>query len=350
MATDETLQPDECISYLNHLGNYEAKLILAMLIATSPCRPLTAADLRNEFIGRQQPDPVWRPAHRNMLYTALAALHPIGAARQVKTMGSGAASNRLVNAIQAEPSQTPKVLAFCGAVLGWSLDYTDHSVQTLYGKSTGGGRQYSPEVRYLIYEHLLRCGPTLSMSLFAALGLTRYTTQSLYDQIDRLRSHHILVGGHRETPVAMTTSFVEPITDLQGRLASLGTLTYARRMAEQAPHILDQPAQVRALTHKAVRFSWTTQATDVKYGRDEPLQAKLVQIIRKLGEASVRQARDALHAEYGYTHDTAPVATALRTLHKNGSLAVSRRRGDGEPIVNRYRLAATKEVDAQTPS
>jgi hypothetical protein len=34
MATDETLQPDECISHLNHLGNYEVKLILATLVPT----------------------------------------------------------------------------------------------------------------------------------------------------------------------------------------------------------------------------------------------------------------------------------------------------------------------------
>jgi hypothetical protein len=175
------------MDFLNYLGNHEIKLVLAAMLATRPDESFDSGQLRSQFIAAQGPDPAWDKA---IIYTSLPryvehSLAKCGAASvsREETDGSGRASLRY----QGDAERAPRVLAFGGAVLGWSLDYPEMSLQQILGRQSDD-KQPSPETRHEIYAHLLSdpSNGTSTAKIFHGFGLPGYQWLDVTHQVYRL--------------------------------------------------------------------------------------------------------------------------------------------------------------------
>lgn len=168
----------ERMEWLNELGNHEGKLILATLFASQPEVPMSSRRMARAISQLQERPPAWPMSDGGLLTYCEGGLTHAGIVRRVSA-----------TTYAGRKEVAAPLLAFSGAILGWSLDYPDISTQNIWGLSTtaGTGSLGSPEVRHEIYAHLLHDPPEGKTMAEIFHGFAaNYSRTNISHQIERL--------------------------------------------------------------------------------------------------------------------------------------------------------------------
>ncbi len=189
----EPMPESEFYDFLNGVGNHEAKLLVTTLLFQYTNRWFSRSDLYAELIDRQQPVVGWAMGDSLPISYCRESLEPIGAVAKGRVSNSRGQS---VTAFRAIPEKTQTALALSGALLEWSLDYPDHSLQQLLGKTQSNGSLRSPQVRHAMYLDIATSPDVVSLvSLTDSLGLREDNGKEqriLQTQIEQMKALGII--------------------------------------------------------------------------------------------------------------------------------------------------------------
>jgi hypothetical protein len=312
---------------LQYLGNHEGKLIVAAVMADAPHRSFTSIELYREVIDRQGPHPSWRQDKHTAFSHCVRSLAPLGAVTSVPGAGERP-PGVVVAAYQAVPGMSAPVLALAGALLEWSLDYPDVSVQALFGKAAGIDGRRAVVVRYRLFRELLSdfaAADTLC-DLLDRLKVNGYRPQAFRKHVDRLNSLGVLtVDAARPGQIYagpktadIHPGYRQPIIDLVDRVESLNDRARAREHRAQARRIIADPDTVRVLMHKAKLFSPETNVRQP--GPDQDVSHLLMAVVERLGRVNVHQALYEIAEETGRILHWTSINKALVALVRQGRL------------------------------
>jgi Fe2+ or Zn2+ uptake regulation protein len=142
------------LGILGGVANHEAKLAVTAIMAHQPDRWFTRSSLFHEVMTRQGDQPGWAICHRGPIAYCEQSLEPVGlVAKGVVASGDGQ-----LTAFKANDDQPQAVKighAISGALLDWSLEFPDLSLQRTLGVTAKKGKFRTPEVRYRMYKALL---------------------------------------------------------------------------------------------------------------------------------------------------------------------------------------------------
>lgn len=137
------LPAEEFQTLLYSVGNHEGKTAVAGFLFSQPDMDFTAYELWKEVASRQGEKPGWVPRRPVLGKYCSQTFEPA----------------RLVvvdeyKQYKAKPLNLEQRLAFCGSIMGWSLDFPAISVQKILGLTQTVGRYYPPILRYEICQAL----------------------------------------------------------------------------------------------------------------------------------------------------------------------------------------------------
>lgn len=167
----EIVREDVVHSFLDYVGNHEAKMLTAGIIFEQPDEQFTATDISKELLERQGDDPLWPDVKRSV---------GLGYCQRSLLPGNYVTSSMIpglrgheVEAFQAAEQGRETTLALVGAMLQWSLDHPDVSVQELLATTSSRREERSPQTRYKLYRTLLDASEDMTMlDVCTALGAT----------------------------------------------------------------------------------------------------------------------------------------------------------------------------------
>jgi len=176
----------EFFGFINGGANHELKLLTGAILLSNPEVPYSNSALSQELIGRQGEAVVWKVSSGTPAQYCNRSLEPIGAVVKTEVIGK---KGKPVIGYQAEPLHREAKLACTGALLGWSLDYPDLSLQQSFGATQSSSMVRTPEIRYRVYTALLanRGGLTIS-DIFTSLKGEGYPNyESMNTQLTRMQ-------------------------------------------------------------------------------------------------------------------------------------------------------------------
>ena len=168
------LTRNQFYDFLSGAGNHELKLLTGAVILAHSDIVYTPASLRRTLLDRQGAPTVWKFQASTPAQYCEQSLEPIGAVVTSKVLSE---RNKIVPGYQACATNRFEKLALAGSLLGWSLDYSDISVQNVLGATASNSSVRSPEVRHQIYRSLLTGSDGIDVS-------------SLYEKLDGLGYKH----------------------------------------------------------------------------------------------------------------------------------------------------------------
>lgn len=184
--------PEEVIfGYLDGVGNYESKNLLASLVLTNPQHEFTNTEARREMNLRQGDRPAWSVGPTSAQQFFGTSLERVGAVVKTQVQGE---SGKVVNAWRASDEYLDTKLALSGFISDWSLRWPNLSIQQVFGATTSRSDIRSPQVRSQLYWGLLTSGNgttfgDLHDSLYFA---TPALTQTVNNQVRAMRDLGIL--------------------------------------------------------------------------------------------------------------------------------------------------------------
>lgn len=159
MSSELTPQSDsmsaESLGLINGVANHEAKAVVTGIVASRPNEWFDMTHIHQAVRSAQTSENGWIPALPVPFKYFQQTLAPIGA-----VVKGSVESNRgfTVDAYKASEFGATIGLAAVGAVLGWSLDHPDVSVQELFSRSASKTASRAPMTRFAIYKSLLEAG------------------------------------------------------------------------------------------------------------------------------------------------------------------------------------------------
>lgn len=142
------------LGILGGVANHEAKLAVTALMAHQPNTWFTSSSLFHEVMARQGDQPGWVMGRRGPIGYCEQSLEPVGlVAKGVVASGDGQLTAFKAN--DDEPHAVDMGHAMSGALLEWSLEFPDLSLQQTLGVTAKKGKFRTPEVRYRMYKALL---------------------------------------------------------------------------------------------------------------------------------------------------------------------------------------------------
>jgi len=151
LRSPELLTEQQQFQLLSAVGNHEAKLLTAAVIASSPDRSFRPSTLYNELVDRQGDFAGWKPARSAAWQYCEHSLEPIGAVVRQTVFGHKGPTSAYV----ATELGSQWVLPLAGTLLDWSLQNPDHSLIPILGGTVSPSGIRSPEVRFGIYQALV---------------------------------------------------------------------------------------------------------------------------------------------------------------------------------------------------
>jgi|GEM_PF-1875831 len=137
---------------LSGFGNHEGKLAVNALLAWQSGQSFRTTELFTEILDRQGDVIGWRPETSGPAGWCRHSLIPAGTVVQQRVK-YGKRGATVYGANTKEPAVVAQGFALSGALMKWSLDYTDTSVQIL-GQTGKKGGYRTPELRYGILQVL----------------------------------------------------------------------------------------------------------------------------------------------------------------------------------------------------
>ncbi|HKR81854.1 MAG TPA: hypothetical protein VJR27_02545 [Candidatus Saccharimonadales bacterium] len=128
---------------LDYVGNHEGKTAVAAIMLSEPSTQFNATDLQNAVYDSQDEDDGWVPKRPIFGNYCTRSLVPSGIVVQEGEWYQAEASPAL-----------PQRLAFCGSILGWSLEFPEISVQKVFGQSASAHSRRAPALRYEIFKYI----------------------------------------------------------------------------------------------------------------------------------------------------------------------------------------------------
>lgn len=125
-SNEATLQADDFARLVHRVGNHEGKTAIAAFMMGNPDAWFKPYKLRDAAANIQGDDPAWCPKLPIVRGYCQNSFVPGGVAMERK------------GTFRAQAAFLPQKLAFCGAILGWSLDFPETSVQRVLGFASAG--------------------------------------------------------------------------------------------------------------------------------------------------------------------------------------------------------------------
>lgn len=178
----EPLSRDYFNNLVNFIGNHEAKLYVAAVLASSPETVRTGYFLREEIREKQEPYPGWTPDEKTLSDYCSSDFAEIGVVEPRTGIGR---NNKFTTGYRAVPSEAELLLGFSGIGLQWSLNHPDMSLQVVLGRTRSEGEFRSPQTRLDILRGLLD-GPAAGMG---TTEVREALTKTGYDRLPRIYRH-----------------------------------------------------------------------------------------------------------------------------------------------------------------
>ncbi len=200
------------LGLLSGVANHEAKLAVSAIILHNPSVWFSASALHREVMGRQGEHYGWKMATRGPVGYCEASLAPIG----LVARGQTADGPRQLTAYKAN-DERPDVVelghAMSGALLDWSLEFPDISLQQILGVTAKKGPFRTPEVRYNLYRALVEHprGDASVVNVVDSLGSRGIDTFTSYQNVEALTDKDILQAHTLDIATDMTLEIVDPI-------------------------------------------------------------------------------------------------------------------------------------------
>jgi hypothetical protein len=330
---DKVEHGSQFTSCLNRVANHEAKLLLAAAMADQPEKWFTSRELHNVMYELQGSALAW-PLHRAApISYCTKSFFPAGFVER----GSVASPSGAVQLLAYRATKKAKkwCSAMHGALVDWSLEYPDISLQEALGQSTSPTKTHSPEIRYGIYLSLLGTEETLDFrKISEPLTEKGYTKKVTEAQIWDLRALGILVvteeslekqddltasSNNATTPtVRINPSHLSAVSSLCNRLRALESGINLESFAERSRQLLDDTAACHVLMDKARRHSKRFKgATE----NPEVLPSVVHKLIRQLGRLTIKEAQSMLH-DQGHTLSVEGTRGLLNAMVGSGQLKV----------------------------
>lgn len=142
--------PEEYEGIVNGLANHEAKLLTMAIVGNEPT-PFTRGDIQRAIYGIQGPEPGWRVSSTTPFKYLEKSLAPIGLVAKLHID----TSTKPTEAYSATPLGRALGLAASGALLDWSLQYDELSLQAVLGSSQSVNDNRAPAMRLNIVRSIL---------------------------------------------------------------------------------------------------------------------------------------------------------------------------------------------------
>ena len=203
-------QAEHFNNLLTGAANSEVKLALTAILTSQPGQWFRGSEMFRELRDRQGNEPGWMPNDRGPAGLCTHSLVPAGlvAIQQVKAERKRAVPMFVANT--DNPAIVAQGFAMSGALLEWSLDNLDVSVQLL-GQTAKKGAYRTPELRYGILRLLTQHDIALSHpEITAALDNPDFVRTDVAKNVTALGKYGILDVTHFDAAQDATLEIVNP--------------------------------------------------------------------------------------------------------------------------------------------
>jgi len=187
---EDELSREQFEAFLNSVGNHEAKLLTASVIASYPGVWFSQTRIYKEMVSRQGDAPSWEMNRSVPFAYCRHSLEPIGAVVRGEVKGHRGP----MLAYQATEFGTGSGMALAGALLSWGLEYPDTFLQRVLGITSSKTDIRSPVTRYRIFEEILTSpyGETSYADIARTLKTDGYAYKTVERQLDEMNEARIV--------------------------------------------------------------------------------------------------------------------------------------------------------------